>query len=134
MHLFSADATMFSIFLFYFLPTKSWKNYPQKLLRKTQIHWAAQTAQTEEFMFQNVAYRTTVYRTGALEMKNNWYLLQRNNLFWISATLKSNLGKRIKEFSGLMQLCISSLLSFFCIVLSCQNEYFMFNYPQYYMI
>jgi hypothetical protein len=26
--------------------------------------WAAQTTQTEEFMLQNVAYRTTVYRTG----------------------------------------------------------------------
>ena len=50
----------------------SWKNHPQKLLRKTQIHffsltaWAAQTAQTEEFMFQNVAYRPTVYKTGVL--------------------------------------------------------------------
>jgi hypothetical protein len=52
------------------LPTKSWKNHPQKLLRKTQIHFffltasTAQMAQTEEFMFQNVAYRPTVYRTG----------------------------------------------------------------------
>ena len=54
----------------FFLPTKSWKNHPQKLLRITQIHfffltaWAAQTAQTEEFMFRNVVYRPTVYRTG----------------------------------------------------------------------
>ena len=38
----------------FFLPTKSWKNHPQKLLRVTQIHfffltaWAAQTAQTEK--------------------------------------------------------------------------------------
>ena len=31
MQLFSADATMFSKF-FFFLPTKSWKNLPQKLL------------------------------------------------------------------------------------------------------
>ena len=66
MQLFSADATIF------FLSTKSWKNHPQKLLRKTQIHffsltaWAAQTAQTEEFMFQIVAYRPTVYRTGEI--------------------------------------------------------------------
>ena len=51
------------------LTTKKWKKKPQKLLRKTQIHffsllpWAAQMAQTEKFMFQNVAYRTTVYRT-----------------------------------------------------------------------
>ena len=42
------------------------------MLRKTQIHFffltarAAQTAQTEEFMFQIVAYRPTVYRTGVL--------------------------------------------------------------------
>ena len=27
---------------------------------------AAQTAQTEEFMFQNVAFRPTVYKTGAV--------------------------------------------------------------------
>jgi hypothetical protein len=27
--------------------------------------WAAQMAQTEELMFQNVAYRPTVYKTGA---------------------------------------------------------------------
>ena len=52
------------------MSTKSWKKHPEKLLRKTQIHffsllpWAAQTAQTEEFMFQNVAYRPTVYKTG----------------------------------------------------------------------
>ena len=26
--------------------------------------WAAQTAQAEEFVFQNVTYRTTVYRAG----------------------------------------------------------------------
>ena len=61
--------------IYFFLPTKSWKNHPQKLLRKTQIHffpllpWAAQTAQTEKFMFQNVAYRPAVYRTG-LTSKN----------------------------------------------------------------
>ena len=39
----------------YFLPTKRWK---------TTLKKAAQTAQTEEFMFQNVAYRPTVYKTG----------------------------------------------------------------------
>ena len=44
--------------------------HPQKLLRKTKIHlftliaWAAQTAQTEGFMFQNVAFKPTVCRTG----------------------------------------------------------------------
>ena len=30
----------------------------------SDIDGLAQTTQTEEFMFQNVAYRTTVYRTG----------------------------------------------------------------------
>ena len=30
-----------------------------------------QIAQTEEFMFQNVAYRPTVYRTGDLFFKEN---------------------------------------------------------------
>ena len=40
------------------------------MLRVPQIHYffltalTAQTAQTEEFLFQNVAYRLTVYRTG----------------------------------------------------------------------
>ena len=37
MQLFSADATRF--LKNNFLPTKSWKNNPQKLLRKTQIHF-----------------------------------------------------------------------------------------------
>ena len=55
-----------------FLTTISLKNHPQKLLRIPQIHffpllpWAAKTAPTEEFVFQNVAYRPTVYRTGGL--------------------------------------------------------------------
>ena len=52
------------------MTTKSWKNHPKKLLRIPQIHFfslaasTAQMAQTEEFMFQNVAYWPTVYRTG----------------------------------------------------------------------
>ena len=58
---------------YFFCCQKIEKNHPQKFLRKTQIHffsllpWVAQTAQTEEFIFQNVAYRPTVYRTGTLE-------------------------------------------------------------------
>jgi hypothetical protein len=70
MQLFCATPQYFQKNLIFFLPSKSWKNHPQKLLRKTQIHffsllpWAAQTAKTEEFMFQIVAYRPTVYRTG----------------------------------------------------------------------
>ena len=42
------------------------KIYSQKLLRNTEIAWAAQTALTEEFMFQNVAYIPTVSKTGAV--------------------------------------------------------------------
>jgi hypothetical protein len=63
MKLFNAVANMF-------FALKKLKKKPQKLLRKTQIHYffltasTAQMAQTEEFMFQNVAYRPTVYRTG----------------------------------------------------------------------
>ena len=54
-----------------FLPTKSLKTHPQKLLRSTQIcfallPWAAQKAKTEELTFQNVSYRPTVYKTGVL--------------------------------------------------------------------
>ena len=73
MQLFIADATMslkrFSIF---FLNTKSWKNHQQKLLRIPQIHFffltalTARPTQTEEFMFQNVAYWPTVYRTSLM--------------------------------------------------------------------
>ena len=40
-------------------PQKVEKNHPQ-------TPWAAQTAQTEEFMFQAVAYRPTVYNTRVL--------------------------------------------------------------------
>ena len=52
------------------MPSKSWKKPPSKVAQKNSnplfflLPWAAQMAQTEEFMFQNVAYRPTVYRTG----------------------------------------------------------------------
>ena len=66
---FSVDATIFrkkNIFL----PTKSWKATLKSCSEKLKstffslLPWAAQTAQTEEFMFQIVAYRPTVYITG----------------------------------------------------------------------
>ena len=41
-----------------YFQNKKLKKHPQRLLR------AFQTAQTEEFMFQDVAYRPTVYKTG----------------------------------------------------------------------
>ena len=44
------------------------KKPPSKVAQKYSIFFspiAAKTAQTEEFIVQNVAYRPTVYRTGA---------------------------------------------------------------------
>ena len=46
------------------------KKTPSKVAQKNSntlfflTAWAAQMAQREEFMFQNVAYRPTVYKTG----------------------------------------------------------------------
>ena len=69
MELFSADATMIWKKKGYFFPQKVGKNHHQKLLRKPQIYFfpyflSCPTAQAEEFVFQNVTYRTTVYRAG----------------------------------------------------------------------
>ena len=59
-----------------------YKNGPQKVEKITLkscseilffsllVPWAAQTAQTEEFMFQNVTYRPTVHKTGVLLTNN----------------------------------------------------------------
>ena len=66
MQLFSAVPTMFSIF---FVHKKLKKKTSSKVAQKNSnplfFLTALTTAQTEEFMFQNVAKRTTVYRTGA---------------------------------------------------------------------
>ena len=71
MQLFSSDATMFKKeILSFFFVHKKLKQPPSKVAQKNSdplfslTAWAAQTAQTEEFMFQNVAFRPTVYRTG----------------------------------------------------------------------
>ena len=53
MQLFSADATNFS------------KKFKLFFARKKLKKRAAHLAQTEEFMFQNMAYRPTVCKTGA---------------------------------------------------------------------
>ena len=56
------------------------KKPPLKVAKKysnwffSLLPWAAQTAQIEEFMFQNVAYRPTVYKTGVFRHQ----LMQRN--------------------------------------------------------
>ena len=60
----------------FYLPSKSWKEPSSKVAQNNSntlfslSAWAAQTAQTEEFMFQNVAYRPTVYRSGTLVIEN----------------------------------------------------------------
>ena len=53
-----------------FLPTKSWKNHPQ--IHFFPKYLTAQMAQTQELLFQNVAYWLTIYRTGTV-----------TNQFWI---------------------------------------------------
>ena len=67
MQLFSTVATIFKK---KFCPQKVEKNTLKSCSEKLKstFWWAAQMAQTEEFMFQNVAYRPTVYRTGALDV------------------------------------------------------------------
>lgn len=57
MRLFSADDDMI---FFLFLATKNWKNQPQKKLRTTLFFWP--------IVAQNVAYRETVNRTGAVSV------------------------------------------------------------------
>ena len=62
MYLFNADAKIFLKFSKKFFAHKKLKNYSQKLLIIPQIHsffhpaLTAQTAQTEEFLFQCLAY------------------------------------------------------------------------------
>ena len=66
------------------LTTKSWKTHHQKLLKKNsnQLFFlpalTAETAQTKEFMFQIVAYRPTVYRTGVwVKSKKKWATVKK---------------------------------------------------------
>ena len=78
MQLFNADAIMFfKKFQIFFWPSKAEKTALKSSSEISQIHFffltalTAQTAETEEFMFQNVAYWPTVYRTGL------WWVGQR---------------------------------------------------------
>ena len=61
-------------FNFFFFVNKKLKKSPSKVAN-TQINfspsWAAQTDQTEEFMFENVAHRPTVYKTGTRKSFSN---------------------------------------------------------------
>ena len=72
MQLFSADAAIFlKSFYIFFAHKKLKKTTLRSCSEKLKstffslLPWAAQMAQTEEFMFQIVAYRPTVYRTGS---------------------------------------------------------------------
>ena len=66
MQIFSADATMFLNFFDHQKlkepPSKVAQNSSNPLFFLTAL--TAQTAQTEKFLSQNVAYWLTVYRTG----------------------------------------------------------------------
>ena len=68
--LFSAEPTIFSKNFKIFFAHKKLKKPPTKVAQNSsnQLFFltalTAQTAQTEESLFQNVAYWLTVYRTG----------------------------------------------------------------------
>ena len=72
------------------MPSKSWKNHLKKLLTLAEIpsfqkfFITAQTAKMADFMFQNMAYRATVYRTGVNLRMIFWCLqiFQKVNLFF----------------------------------------------------
>ena len=64
MQLFSADATVFK-------KKSKMKKPPSKVAQKYSncfSLWAAKTTQTEIVIFQNVAYRPTVHKTGAVAL------------------------------------------------------------------
>ena len=74
MQLFSADTTMFSKKKKnFFCPQKVGKNTLKSCSEKLKSNFFSllpgrpKTDQTEELMFQNVAYRPTVHRTGILK-------------------------------------------------------------------
>ena len=64
------------IFFFVFFAHKKLKKPPSKVAHKNSNPFffltalTAQTAQTKEFIFQNVVYRPTVYRTGQTTLPN----------------------------------------------------------------
>ena len=61
MQLFSVETTVFSKNFEFFSPQKAENTILKSCSKKLKS-----TAQTEEFMFQSVAYRPIVYRTGVL--------------------------------------------------------------------
>ena len=72
MQIFSADSTTFSnVYFVHKKLKKPSSKVAQKKLKST-LFLTAQMTQTEEFMFQNVAYRTTLYKTGVDTMKSEF--------------------------------------------------------------
>ena len=81
MQLFSADATILFFFKNMFFCPQKVEKPPSKVAQKNSnplfflTAWAAQYAQTEEFMLQNVVYRPTVYRAGEGAFLFGYFLL-----------------------------------------------------------
>ena len=79
MQLFSADATMFSNKIYIFLPLKTWKNNPQKMLIVGpdpffQYRELAQIQPKSQFLFhKNIPLRDfsmTLPKPGSVNIKN----------------------------------------------------------------
>ena len=68
-----------------FFAHKKLKKPPSKVAQKNSnplfcfTAWAAQTAQKEEFVFQIVAYRPTVYRIGTAPLLILGHLVDQRN-------------------------------------------------------
>ena len=72
----------------FFLQTKSWKNHPQKLLRRTKIHFFFSLLPTQpkwpnekNSCSKMCPYRPTVYRTGKGTLKCNFIIEFSLNLY-----------------------------------------------------
>ena len=66
---------------------------------------AAQTAQTEEFMFKNVAYRPTVYRTGWHRPDNDMSMYFRHQISKITMIKESSFNNN----PLFLNICLISL-------------------------
>ena len=80
----------------------------------TQIHffsWATQTALTEEFMFQNAAYRPVVYRTGTFKK----FLKSPSSIYnWsVSRILEHKLSKFYGSYGRIIVLSMSNDLQMY---------------------
>ena len=70
------------MFLNFFYPQKVEETTSKSCLLKQKFRRFINfsfTAQMAEFMFQNVAYRATVYRTGVIDVESQIYALFDNS-------------------------------------------------------